>query len=98
MTFERAQQLQERDRREAAERVRRDGEERRRPEMLDESNPEHWIYPMPTVEEVVAAGYRASYHDDVAKQRAEMVQQFRADPERRAAMIRDCRAAFARGA
>jgi hypothetical protein len=65
------------------------------PEMVDENNPDHWIYKMPTVGEVVAAGYKAEYHASVAEERAEFVRRFREDPEFRATTIRHAREARA---
>lgn len=71
---------------------RRRERDRGAPLMLDESNPDHWIYPMPTVEEVVAAGYKPDYHDAVARERAELVRRFHDDPEWRADYIKERRA------
>jgi hypothetical protein len=76
-------------------RRRRDRDSRRWPAMQDEANPEHWIYPMPTVEEVIAAGYRADFHEAVARDRAELVKQFLGDAEWRADLIAKMRAARA---
>ncbi len=41
---------------------------------------EDYIYPMPTVAEVVAAGYPATYWDAVKRQRDEFIAKFNSDP------------------
>lgn len=89
MTYERFLQLQKRDIEERAG--------RRLPAMSDENDPDHWIYPMPTVAEIVAAGYQADYHEKVTLERAELVKRFREDPEWRAEQVKAMRDALARG-
>ena len=54
---------------------------------MREPRAEDLIYPMPTLEEVVAAGYPASYLESVAQQRGELIAKFNSDPEFRAQMI-----------
>ena len=46
-----------------------------------------YIWPMPTVEEVVARGYVPEYHKHVAEMRAEEVRRFNEDPEYRAELV-----------
>lgn len=82
--FKRRQELQEQHR-----------DEREWPPMLDESNPDHWIYPMPTVAEVVAAGYASHYHETVARERAELVRRFLEDAGWRESSIKNMREARA---
>jgi hypothetical protein len=48
---------------------------------------EDCIYPMPSVEEVVRAGYQATYWDKIKAERDEFIQRFNAEPEFRTAAI-----------
>jgi hypothetical protein len=48
---------------------------------------EDYFYPMPTVEEVVAAGYEATYWNDIKREHDELLARFDADPVFRAQVI-----------
>ncbi len=48
---------------------------------------ERYIYPMPTVEEVVKAGYAASYHEQIKRERDAFIARFDSDPTFRAEAI-----------
>ena len=56
------------------------------------STAENCIYKMPTVAEVVARGYPASYWDKVKAERDELVRRFDADPTFRAEAIAEAKA------